>query len=107
MGFVSHCLHLYLPFKPPSLAAIYFTKGDHCFINRCLINQSGIGNERTWTVKTNAAGGPSLDLLNFSLTSSRTSGCSENVPCALEKGVRSSAVGGSVSNVNEGKLVDD
>lgn len=68
VGFFPHCLHLYLPFKSPSLAAIYFTKGDHCFINHCLINHSGVRNERIWTVKTNAGSDPSLDLLSFSFS---------------------------------------
>lgn len=80
VGFFPHCLHLYLPFKSPSLAAIYFTKGDHCFINHCLINHSGIRNERIWTVKTNAGSDPSLDLLSFSFSP----WLPQERPCALD-----------------------
>lgn len=50
----------------PLLSAIYFTEGNHCFINHCLSNHSGTWNELVWTVKvTNAGGGCCLDLLKF------------------------------------------
>lgn len=80
MGLVPHCLHLRLPFKSPSLSAIYFTKGDRCFINHCLINHSRIWNELIWTLKTNAGSGPGLDLSSFSFSP----WLPRELPCALD-----------------------
>ena len=58
-------MHLYLSFKSPSLSAIYFTKGNHCFFNHRLTTA---GFERSlFGLETPraAGGGSSLGRLPF------------------------------------------